>query len=136
MTTLSYVLLKCSPAMTKEEFSHHWENKHAPLIISWALRYGMEYYAQASPLQVLYIRHTSSKIPKSLPSPPPKTPSLQTPNNSLGPQPPPLAHHTLPLRIPKHKPRRLGRRRTDGDALSGKNGPGVRRPVLRECDPA
>jgi hypothetical protein len=48
--------------MTREEFSHHWEKKHAPLVIPWALKYGVEYYAQASPLLDLH-PHLSSPHP-------------------------------------------------------------------------
>jgi hypothetical protein len=48
MTTPGYGLLKRNPTMTREEFSHHWEKKHAPIVLPWALHYGIEYYAQAS----------------------------------------------------------------------------------------
>jgi hypothetical protein len=54
----SYGLLKRNPAMTREEFSQHWEKEHAPLVIPWALKYGIEYYAQASLLLKIFIRVT------------------------------------------------------------------------------
>ena len=49
-------LLKRHPDMTREEFSQHWEKKHATLLVPWALKYGVTYYAQVSPLHCPLIR--------------------------------------------------------------------------------
>lgn len=61
MTTPGYSLIKRNPAMTREEFSEHWEKKHAPLVIPWALQYGIEYYAQASPIPRIHMTYESPK---------------------------------------------------------------------------
>jgi hypothetical protein len=59
MTTPGYGLMKRDPAMTREEFSQYWEKKHAPLVIPWALQYGIEYYAQASLIPRIYVTYVS-----------------------------------------------------------------------------
>jgi hypothetical protein len=61
MATPGYGLLKRNPTMTREEFSHYWEKRHAPIVIPWALQYGIEYYAQASLLQEIEMNHLSFK---------------------------------------------------------------------------
>jgi hypothetical protein len=39
-------LLKRHPSMTKEQFSAHWYNSHAPKVIPYFLSAGVDYYAQ------------------------------------------------------------------------------------------
>jgi hypothetical protein len=39
-------LIKRHPSMTKEQFSTHWYEKHAPKVIPYFLASGVEYYAQ------------------------------------------------------------------------------------------
>ncbi|KAJ5131092.1 uncharacterized protein N7515_007131 [Penicillium bovifimosum] len=39
-------LLKRRPGTTREEFSKYWETKHALIVLPWALKYGITYYAQ------------------------------------------------------------------------------------------
>lgn len=41
-------LLKRNPAMTQQEFSDHWYNKHAPLVVPFFLHSKISYYAQVS----------------------------------------------------------------------------------------
>ncbi|KAB5570507.1 EthD domain-containing protein [Coniochaeta sp. 2T2.1] len=42
----SVSLLKRNPAMTLEEFYHHWEHIHAPLVKPWAERFKFVSYLQ------------------------------------------------------------------------------------------
>lgn len=37
------------PDLTDEEFSHHWEKVHGPLVIPWALKHGFIGYVQVRP---------------------------------------------------------------------------------------
>lgn len=95
MTTPGYGLLKRNPAMTREEFSEHWEKKHAPLVIPWALHYGIEYYAQASPIRkITHDLHVTKQTPQSPLSQNPVTQDLltlsQVHNPRLAPNAPPL----------------------------------------------
>jgi len=39
-------LLKRNPAMTREEFSHHWYTKHAPIVVPYFLHSGVSHYEQ------------------------------------------------------------------------------------------
>ncbi|KAF2663198.1 hypothetical protein BT63DRAFT_461579 [Microthyrium microscopicum] len=35
-----------NPSMTQEQFYDHWKNKHAPLCVDWAHKYGIRGYMQ------------------------------------------------------------------------------------------
>jgi hypothetical protein len=56
-------LLKRNPALTREQFSHHWFTAHAPLVVLFFLHSGITHYEQACPR----------------PSPPPKSPKPPNP---------------------------------------------------------
>ena len=47
VNTMDQGLLKRKPSMTREEFSHHWFTKHAPLVVPFFLHSGMTHYEQA-----------------------------------------------------------------------------------------
>lgn len=47
INTIGLALLKRNPAMTPEEFSHHWFTKHAPLVVPLFLDSGVQHYEQA-----------------------------------------------------------------------------------------
>lgn len=34
--------------MTEQEFHNHWTNTHGPLVVPWALQYGVNRYTQVS----------------------------------------------------------------------------------------
>ncbi|EPE29254.1 Dimeric alpha+beta barrel [Glarea lozoyensis ATCC 20868] len=40
------VFFKRKPGMTEEEFNHHWENVHGPLVADWAVKHGIVQYTQ------------------------------------------------------------------------------------------
>jgi hypothetical protein len=49
--TMDQGILKRNPALTSEEFSHHWYTKHAPLVVPFFLHSGIKHYEQIhSPL--------------------------------------------------------------------------------------
>lgn len=45
-TTIPQALLKRNPSITKAQFSAHWLEKHAAIVIPYFLAHGVEYYAQ------------------------------------------------------------------------------------------
>jgi len=42
----SQALIARKPTMSQKEFSDHWYNKHAPLVLPYFLSFGFQYYAQ------------------------------------------------------------------------------------------
>jgi len=46
INTMDQGLLKRNPALTPEEFYHHWLNKHAPLVVPFFLHSGIRHYEQ------------------------------------------------------------------------------------------
>ena len=76
-------LLIRNPSLTREEFSHHWYNKHAPLVIPMFLYLGVQHYQQVPssllPSPPLPSPHISPPIPlQQTPLSPPTFPSLET----------------------------------------------------------
>jgi hypothetical protein len=47
ITITSFV--KRHPDLTEEQFYHHWETKHAPLVSPWCLKHGVIEYRQVTP---------------------------------------------------------------------------------------
>lgn len=45
----SQALITRYPSMTQKEFSDHWYNKHAPIVLPYFLSFGFQYYAQVLP---------------------------------------------------------------------------------------
>lgn len=45
---LGQALVIRKPGTTLAEFNEYWEKTHAPLVIPWALKWGIVYYAQVT----------------------------------------------------------------------------------------
>jgi hypothetical protein len=50
-TVSSVAFIKRKPGLTPEEFYHHWENIHGPLVKPWVKKHGFISYTQVQIIQ-------------------------------------------------------------------------------------
>ncbi|KAK0103124.1 hypothetical protein ONS95_000701 [Cadophora gregata] len=60
INTMDQGLLIRNPSLTREEFSHHWYHKHAPLVIPMFLHLGVQHYQQIHPPFTLAVSPSST----------------------------------------------------------------------------
>jgi EthD domain-containing protein len=83
-STMAVALLQRNPAMTPQQFSHHWFTQHAPLVVPMLLHSGIAHYEQARDIPFLPLSALSnSAIAKPLTYPLPSRTSLPSPPLAL-----------------------------------------------------